>query len=76
MRRPGSRSLHVSEDLIQVVLDDETAERLRQTASERGMEVEQLIVDLLHTRSLELATGNFEMERGAVDSATGPTTAS
>ena len=75
MRRPGNRSLHMSEDLIQVVLDDETAARLRQTANERGMEVEQLIVDLLHTMSLELAVASSQMDRDRSD-ATGQTTAS
>lgn len=40
-----------SDDIIQVVLDDETAGRLRAAASRHGMEVEQLIVSLLHASS-------------------------
>lgn len=66
MRRSGIRSPHNSDDLIQVVLDDETAARLRQSAAERGMEVEQLIVDLLHAMSIDLTIAS-RLDSGPVE---------
>lgn len=48
-----------------MVLDDETAERLRRAAVLRGMEVEQLIVDLLHAISLDLVP--WPDEQGSAD---------
>jgi hypothetical protein len=41
-------------DLIQVVLDDASVERLREAASGRGIEVEQLMVQLLHLASFRI----------------------
>ena len=41
-------------ETIQVVMDDATAERLRAGAEERGLEVEQLIVHVLHVASSDL----------------------
>lgn len=35
-------------EVLQVVLDDDTVERLRVAAGTRGLEVEQLIVHALH----------------------------
>lgn len=75
MRRSGNRSSNPHADLIQVVLDDATADRLRTAAGQRGMEVEQLIVDLLHTMSVALIAGDYA-EEGAPAGARGPTSAS
>jgi hypothetical protein len=41
-------------DLIQVVLDDASVERLRCAAARRGIEVEQLMVELLHLASFRI----------------------
>lgn len=41
-------------ELVQVVLDDSTVERLRRLAVRHGVEVEQLIVDILYRASLDL----------------------
>lgn len=38
-------------DLIQVVLDEASVERLRDAATLRGVELEQLMVQILHTTS-------------------------
>lgn len=42
------------DDLIQVVLDDASVERLRDAAVQRGIEVEQLMVELLHIASFRV----------------------
>lgn len=41
-------------ELVQVVLDDGTVERLRRAAVRQGLEVEELIVDVLYRASLGL----------------------
>lgn len=38
-------------ELVQVVLDDATVDRLRLVAAARGVELEQLIVNVLHLAS-------------------------
>ena len=41
-------------DVIRTVLDDRTAERLRDAAERRGVEVEQLIVQLVVVASRQI----------------------
>ncbi len=41
-------------ELIQVVLDDASFERLENAATRRGLGVEQLVVLLLHAASLQI----------------------
>ncbi|MDQ3757639.1 MAG: hypothetical protein M3394_07310 [Actinomycetota bacterium] len=53
MNRRG-RALHEADELIQVVLDDASVERLRCAAAGRGIDVEQLMVQLLHIASLRV----------------------
>ena len=47
-RRRGPNEPH---ELLQVVLDDATVARLRVAATQRGIEVEQLIVEVIHAAS-------------------------
>lgn len=47
----AGRRWRVPDETIQVVLDDATAARLRVAAAERSMDVERLIVEILHAAS-------------------------
>ena len=51
-RAEGRRSQ--STDVIRMVLDDDTVERLRVAAEARGIDVEQLLVQLLVASSTEV----------------------
>lgn len=51
------RRLRETTDIIDVVLDDAAVDRLRSVAEARGIEVEQLIVSLLHAASERIAAG-------------------
>jgi hypothetical protein len=52
--RGAARRRAEPNEIVHVVLDDATVERLRLAAAERHVEVEQLIVHVLHSASWQL----------------------
>lgn len=64
-----SRHRHEPNEVLQVVLDDMTVDRLREAAAAREIEVEQLIVHVIHLASwrVDEVLAALDLPGGPVD---------